>query len=443
MYYVLPFWIMRSVVREKTGALKTGIVANLIISAIATLVYILFIPFITSALGVSGAYLLVYFLMAIEILEYYSITALESYFQARVPQTIGYGMLIEQVCKVVLAYVIIIRLDQPLLGAAVATLAGLAVHIVYYLKLVTEELRQHVDWGHVKEWLKGSVATIYNVIGSQIALYIYIMLFQFGGDNGRGIVGAAAAVTAVITYSGYLAYALYPRLLAERRPEDITTSLRLVLMFAIPMTIGAIALSNSYIVLLRPDYSSAWPVLIVLAVDSFVTSVSNVFSYVITGLETVDESAKMSLTQLVKSPLWLAFSLPYLHSAITLPTAYYILTRYAYNQPFYAALYVSIINSSGHFAMFLIQYAIVRRITRISVPWTSAAKYTLSGAVMGALLYVIPHTTRLSMTLVMTVLGAAIYFPLLMVIDKEARGLPRSVINEIRRKRSPEIAKTE
>jgi O-antigen/teichoic acid export membrane protein len=434
MSSVLPFWIMRSVARGKGEGLKTGIVANLIISAVAALVYIIFVPFITSSLGVSTAYLLVYFLMAIEILEYYSITALEAYFQARVPQTVGYGMLVQQVCKVVLGYIIIIRLDLTLLGAAVATLAGFGVQIVYYLRLLAVELKERIAWGQVREWLKGSVATIYNVVGNQIAAFIYLMLFQYGGNNGRGIVGAAAAVTAVITYSWYLAYALYPRLLAEKRSEDITRSLRMVLMFAIPMTIGAIALSNSYIVLLGPDYSAAWPVLIVLALDAFIMSVSSVYGSVLYAFETVDESAKLSLRRLVKSRLWMAFSLPYLHSAITLPTAYYVLTRYAYKQPYYAALYVSIINSSGHFIMFLIQYAIVRKMTRITVSWRSIAKYTLAAAVMGTLLYLIPHTTRLSMTLVMTVLGAIIYFPLLMAIDKEARSLPRSVMNEIRRR---------
>lgn len=431
---VLSFWMMRSVARGKAGAAKTGIAANLIISVTATLVYLALIPSITSALGVSGTYLLVYFLMAIEILEHYSLAMMEAYFQARIPQTIGYGMLVQQVCKVVLGYVIIIRLDMPLVGAAVGTLAGFAVQIVYYFKLLAEEMRQKIEWGLVKVWLKSSVVTIYNYIGNQIAVFIFIMLFQYGGTDARSIFGSAAAVTTVITYSGFLAYALYPKLLAEKRQEDITTSLRMVLMFAIPMTIGAIALSNSLIVLLVPNLTFAGPVLIVLAVDAFITSVSGVLGSVITGFETFDESGEVSFGRLVRSRLWMAFSLPYVHSALTLPTAYYILTRYAYNQPYYAALYVSIINSLGHFAMFLVQYAIVRRMTRIVAPWRSAAKYTFAAAVMGALLYLIPHTTRLTTTLVMTILGVIIYFPLLMAIDKEARSLPRNIMNEIRRR---------
>ena len=434
MSSVLPFWIMRFAARGKGEAAKTGIIANLTISAIATLVYLLLVSFITSALRISATYLPAYFLMAIQIIELYSIAVLEACLQAKVPQTIGYGMLVQQVCKVVLGYVLIIRLDQPLLGVVVTTIASFALQTVYYLKLLAPELKQRIEWGYVKEWLKGSVATIYNVVGCQIAAFIFIMLFEYGGTDARGIVGAAAAVTTVITYSWFLAYALYPKLLAEKRREDITASLRMVLMFAIPMTVGAIALSNSFIVLLKPDYSFAGPVLIVLAIDAFITVLSNIFASVLFGFEKVDDNAKLSLRQLTKSRLWMAFSLPYVYSAITLPTTYYVLTNYAYNQPFYAALYVSIISSSAHFATLLIQYSIVRKMAKIAVPWRSVAKYALSAAVMGSVLYLIPHTTRLPMTLVETALGGIIYLALLMVIDKEARSLPSSIMREIKRR---------
>ncbi|NIO36954.1 hypothetical protein GTO27_04540, partial [Candidatus Bathyarchaeota archaeon] len=49
----IPFWTMRFVAREKEGAVKTGIIANLLISAIATAIYISLVPFITSSLNIS------------------------------------------------------------------------------------------------------------------------------------------------------------------------------------------------------------------------------------------------------------------------------------------------------------------------------------------------------------------------------------------------------
>lgn len=50
---VLPFWAMRFTTRGKKGSIKTGILANLTISGIATLIYLLLIPLITAMMGIS------------------------------------------------------------------------------------------------------------------------------------------------------------------------------------------------------------------------------------------------------------------------------------------------------------------------------------------------------------------------------------------------------
>jgi hypothetical protein len=400
----------------------------------ATLVYLLLIPLITSALGIGATYLPIYFIVSIQIIELHSIAVLEACLQARVPQNVGYGLIVQQVCKVILGYLFIVQLNQLLLGAVVSTIAAFALQTVYYFRLLAPELKKRIKWEYLKEWLKGSLVNIYNVAGNQIAAYIFILLFAYGGEGARGRLGAAAIVVNVITYSSFLAYALYPKLLAERKPEDITTSIKMVLMFAIPLTIGAIALSDSYITILTETYRDAAPVLIVLAIDSFVSVVSGLFSNVLFGVETVDEGAKLSLRQLTKSRLFIAFSLPYLHSAITIPTAFYVLTNLGQNQPLQAALYVSIINSAVHFVMFLILYVVVRKMIRISIPWLSIAKYVFAAAVMGGVLYLIPHPARITLTVAETAAGGAIYLGLLLLIDKEARTLPNSIRQEIRRK---------
>jgi len=431
---VLPFWTMRFVAREKEGAVKTGIFSNLAISIIATLIYLPLVPLITSALGISANYVSLYFVISIQIIEFHSLNMLEACLQARIPHTIGYGLLVQQFCKVILGYVLIIQLQQPLLGAVVASVVAFLIQIVYYFKLLAQELKQKTRWEYAKEWLKGSIANIYNVVGNQIATYIFIMLFAYGGEGARGRYGAAVQITNVITYSAFLAFALYPKLLAERKREDIATSFKMVLMFAIPMTAGAISLSNSYIIILKSEYIETAPVLIVLAIDALVSVVSGLFSSVLFGFERFDEEAKISLSELAKSRLLVVFSLPYLHSAITLPTAFYVLTTYAQNQPFQAALYVSIINSSVRFAMFLLLCVIVRKMIRLDIPWSNIAKYLFASAVMATALSLIPHPTTISLTLGITAIGGIIYLSLLMAIDKEARMLAIAVWRELKSK---------
>ncbi len=435
---VFPFWVMRFVARGREGVAKTGLFANLIISLIATFIYLSFIPSITSALDIGekyGAqYLALYFIIAVQIVEFYSISLFEACLQASIPQTVGYGLLVQQFCRVILGYVLIIQLGQPLLGAVISTIVAFAIQIAYYYKLLAEELRQRIRWEYVKEWLKGSMVNIYNVLGNQIATLIFIMLFIYGGIGGRGRYGVAAQVANVISYSSFLAFALYPKLLAERNHQDITTSMKMVLMFALPMTAGAMALSDSYITLFRTEYPDAGPVLIVLAIDALVSTIAGIFSSVLFGFERVDENAKISFRELAKSRLLIAFSLPYFHSAITIPATFYVLTTFTTDQPLQAALSVSIINSVARFAMFLVLYAVVRKMIKIGIPWKNMTKYVFASAVMAITLFVMPHPTRISLTLAMTAIGGIIYLALLMSIDRETRILARAIWQEIKRK---------
>ena len=88
---------------------------------------------------------------------------------------------------------------------------------------------------------------------------------------------------------------------------------------------------------------------------------------------------------------------------------------------------------------------------RISNPWKNISKYVLASAVMGVVLLLLPHSTGIltanaTMTekilnilhsLVLTAVGGIIYLAILMVIDKEVRTLPKAVLQEIKRKKSP------
>ncbi len=431
---VLPFWTMRFVARGREGAAKTGILANLTISITAAVIYLPLVPIITSALGVSEKYLLLYFLVAIQIIELYSINALEACLRAKMPQVIGYGLLTGECCKVILGYILIIQFQQPLLGAILSLITAVAIQTIYYFKLLAKELKQRIKWEYVKEWLKGSTANIYNVAGGQIAAFILIMLFTYCGEEARSNYGAAAQIAKVITYSSFLAFALYPKLLAERKPEDITTSLKTVLMFAIPMTVGAIALSDSYVIIMKDVYKDAWPVLIALAIDALIITISGLFGSVLFGVERIDEKAKISFRELAKSRLFIIFSLPYLQSAITLPTAFHILTTYTQNQPLQAAISVSIINTLAHVTTSFILYIIVRKTIKINIPWSNIAKYVFASAVMATALLVIPHPTRIYLTLIATAAGGIIYLTSLTAIDKEARTLAITIWQEIKSK---------
>jgi O-antigen/teichoic acid export membrane protein len=444
---VAPFWVMRFVARGKEGSTKTGFMTNLFVSVISTAVYLALVPLILSMLGISGGFLPVYLIASLQIVELYILTLFEGCLQACAPHTIGYGLLVQQIGKVALGYVLIVQMGQPLIGALVATIVAIAIQLFYYSQLLAPQFKEKIKWRYVRQWVKGSVANIYSVIGGQISAYVFIMLYEIGGEGSRGRYGAAATVTNVISYSSFLAFALYPKLLADRKKEDVTTALKMVLMFAIPMTVVAIVLSDSYITILRQDYPDASIVLTVSAVDTLIAVTTNVFSAVLFGLESLDQDEKISFKALVRSKLFVAFSLPYITSAITLPLTYFVLTNYASNQPLAAAFYVSIIIAVARFASFVVLYSLVRKAVKVDIPWKSISKYVLASAVMGALLFLLPHPAvvaaaetmdlifNIGRVLILTGIGAAIYLAIIMAIDIEARTLPKAMLQELRGKR--------
>jgi len=433
-YFILlstafPFWIMRFVARDKEGAAKTGIFANMLLGIAAALVYLALLPLLVPTFDL-GNYVLLFSVAAIYIIENYFVAALEACIQAQRPHCVGYGLLVGEVCKVLLAFILIIEFQFSLLGALLSIVIAFAVRIAFYIREVIAELKKKIAFDYIREWVKGSTFNIYNIIGDRIAAIIFLMLPIYGGEIAPSYYQAAIIIANVITYSTFLAYALYPKLLAENKMEDVTAAIKMVMMFAIPMTIGVLVMADSYLVIQKEVYKDATPVLMILGIDALILTVSNIYASTLYGIEKIDEKAKIPFKQVAKSRMFIAFSLPYAHSAITLPTTFYLLTNFARNQPLLATIYVTTVNTVAHFTMFIVLYALVHKAVKVKIPWKAIAKYVLASTFMAAFLFVTPHPKTIFLTIGVTVIGGIIYSAILLVIDREARTLIKTVLHE-------------
>jgi O-antigen/teichoic acid export membrane protein len=428
----IPFWAIRFIARDKPGATKTGIAANMILATIATLAYLAMLPIIIPSFGLQS-YITVYIITAGLVIETYLITVLEACLQAERPQFVGYGSLIGDLSQVLFTYFFVLQLQQGILGVMLSVIMASLIKTGIYLQTVLKELQQRLALSYVKEWLKGSAFNAYTIIGDRIAAIIFIMLSIYGGEIGASYYAASAYITNIIAYTNFLAFALYPKILAENRIDEATVSMKMVLMFGIPMTTAVLIIPSSYLVFLKLDstYVAAAPVLMIMAIDALITVFSSILSSVLAGIERVDEKAEIPFKQVVRSRLFLAFTLPYAHSAITLPAAFYALTYLARGDPLLVATYIVGINAIGHFAMLLVMYTVLNRTVKLNIPWKSIGKYAISAAVMAVVLFT-AHPMRRAPTLIMTGVGAAVYFGLLLAIDRETRNLARTILQTIR-----------
>ncbi len=432
----IPFWATRFIARRRSGSSKTGLVANLLVTAPFMVAYFLLLPWILSAFQISNTYLAVYLLLAAEIGELYIIFAFEGILQATKPQSVGFGFFIFEISKVALGAVLIFLLQMGLMGALISVISAYILQLLFYAKTSSKTFREKIRWIYIEEWTKASPINFYGIVGGRLANLYLFFLFIFGGTLSRAYYEAALIIAASVGHSSLLAYALYPRLLSKDSPEDIKKSLNMVLMFGLPMTTGVIALSECYLAILDPVYRVAIPVLVPLAIGILFSSLSTTFEAVIMGTEKFDVGTKVSFRKAVRSKLFLIMSLPYARALVTIPALYLIL-RYTFLGPLEIAVLTALIFLFAEFALASARFEIARRSLRFALPWKPLIKYLLACAVMAVILIIsrnlIANPFRLSAVIAMTILGGISYLITISLIDAESRTIGKYVLNKILR----------
>jgi len=426
---IIPFWTMRFVARQHPGASKTGLVINAIIATIAAALYLFTISGILYALQIREEYLTTYMIGVFLIFENYLVVVLEAILRSKRPETIGFGLFVLEISKVPLSFLFIVILRIGLIGALLGLTLASLIQIIFYLKYLMHSFSGKIRWDYVKEWFKASLLNIYNIVGMRILALTNIFLFIYIGELSRAYYGASQSIASIISYSSYLAFALYPKLLSGGGKEDVTTSLRMVLMFAIPMTLGAITISEDILSILNISYKVAKPVLMALSINAFLTTLSLIFSSVISGTEKIDVSAKISYREIVRSRLFLSITLIYIKAAMVVPSTYLLFTSMPLDA-LTAAVYLALINILANILVMLAKYVIARRCLKFMVPWISIGKYFAASLLMAFVLYLLRTPARLTITVAKTLFGALIYFLVLFIIDEETRRIIRFVKRE-------------
>jgi hypothetical protein len=332
-----------------------------------------------------------------------------------------------------LAYLLIVVLNQLLLGAMISLIAGAAVQTLFYGWLLKDELTQEIRWNYLKEWLRGgSAAFVYNAFGAQLVNLLFYVLILFSGQAALGYFQAAVTFSTVVGYASSLSFALYPKMLSEECPSEVAVSFKTMIMIALPLATVSLTMSWSLLTVLKAEYAAASPILMLLTVDTLVVLVSQFYNQCLMGTDSIDIGGKIPLGKLVKSRIFKVFSVPYIQAAFALPSLYFILTRLATADPIQAAEYMVTINIIVHIGAFVGLYILMRSSVGLPVHWKSIAKYALCATVAGLALLAIPNTSTLLTTFSKAVTGFAVYIAFLCLVDLDARNLIREIWNELK-----------
>ena len=248
----------------------------------------------------------------------YANSALYAAVYAIKPRAAALSEFMFETAKLVLALVFALGGRVTLREAMLAVLGGYAAQLASLLWTVGGEAFRRPNAGTAKRILSYSWLSALSLLASLIGSADVLLLSHFSSNEAVAYYTVVLVYSNAIVYSYLLARGLYQQLLsAGNKPELVEESLRAVLLFAVPSTVGAIALAPNLLYLLNPLYAKGADVLQAAALTAFLGTVNGVLLDAIQGAERVDAFA-VSHKELVKSKLFKVVALSYAKNAVAL-----------------------------------------------------------------------------------------------------------------------------
>jgi len=260
---------------------------------------------------------IVFVIAAIEIPLISAYTVLEAALTAHRPERVYYAMIIQEFVKLPIAVVVVLLLKLGLLGAILAAIAGYVARVFTSFLFVREIGLGRLEWRTASRILSRAWLPLYSGLQNYIAeLQFIVVVLIVGTAEVLGYASAVLLIGSIVAVSGNLSAGLYPKLLQSQSPGAVETSLKMVLLMAIPTSVGAFVLSEHILNILRPEYKAVAPILLIALPGALVYLVNNIIDVAMTGQERADFDDSADFKKLVRSRLFLTPTINIIQSVV-------------------------------------------------------------------------------------------------------------------------------
>jgi|GEM_PF-1481241 len=416
---VLPFWATRDFARGRLIA-KTSITSSTIISMPLTLIFLSLSGILSKS---SQAPIHPFLVASLLIPIYYASSSINSIMYVRYPQKVGWRVPLIDGLKIPIA---LYFLPYGLTGVLVAVVIANLVYVMYGIYVIRREIEKSFD----KDWLKSRIRHFWLPIIQSAVGYVNSASDQFLigtllSPLQLSTYGIGVTISNSVRASSQLSLPFSMSVLSKTSTsrEEVSSIMKFVTIFVIPMLIGGIILSRELFGIFGPMYrDSAW-ILWPLLLFAVLTSYSTVLYGIISGLEKIDYNLGADFKTLLRSKLFKLTLIDYgtttiliVSSMITIPWLGTL--GAAFSRLIAASISFTILS------IMCIEYLKLKRILK-DVSLTVLACIPMS-------VYLIsfkPSGTILTLLTIM--IAAIIYFTSLYIIDREARKLIKEFLKEV------------
>jgi len=365
------------------------------------------------------------------------------------PQAIGYGFLAFELTKIPFALVFVYFLKFGVEGAILASLVAYIVKISMNVFFAREVLRSNFQKKYLKKWLKLFWLPIYRTLPSVFALSdVVVFSIMTGSVTGVAYYTSARTIGFLVNHVRAFSQAVYPKLLQSEKQEFLQENLIKLFYFAFPLMAFSIAFAKPALFALNPIYQIAAPIVIVISIRTFLTTLNRALYSAHLGMERIDKDLQsISSKDYLKSKLMLIPTIENIKQGVylgVLALLLYILssqTESTLDLVFYWVLISLAIEIPVIFYMiYLTKKTFTIKIDKISIfkyLLVSIVVFGVSGIIIEEYWeYKISIFEFLPELLIFGIVSMLGYLAITYLIDKRTKILVKAIWNEIMKKNS-------
>ncbi len=438
---MISYWTIREVARNQNSG-KTSLLSGWLFSLVGIVIYLISAYFIS---GKTNADQNVILLGSILVPLIFSNRILHAITIGWKPQGISYAQIIFGVTQIPAGFALIYFLKLGTPGVIYSVAIAYGISIIFLLIYNKEKIQGCIKKEYIVKWIKFSWLTLYPALGGVI-LFLDVAIFSIITESVIGLAfwTASLAITTIIVSSGVMSVAIYSKLLQGKEKEFLSNSLRHLFYFSILFTALVITFAKPGLFALNPEYASAELVVIVLAIQVFLFTISGNIQGFITGIEKVDTNKKSTFQDYLKSKLFFMPTLTLIQSTvyIILLTVMLLSMVSIIESQIDLILYWAVIALIVQIPISIYTGIVFKKNFSINLDIKNIGKYFVSAIISFGITHVLIDSFLeyngaiiefLPQVILFIIFSVVMYVGITIVIDSNTRILAKAIISEIKK----------
>ena len=438
---MISYWTIREVSRNQDSG-KTSVISGWLFSLVGIIIYLISTYFISSKTDVDQNVIL---LGSILIPLIFTNRILHAITVGWRPQGISYTQIIFGLTQIPVGFTLIYFLKLGTTGVIFSVAIAYSISIIFLLIYNKEKIQGCIQKEYIVKWIKFSWLTLYPALGGVI-LFLDVAIFSIITESVIGLAfwTASLAITTIIVSSGVMSVAIYSKLLQGMEKAFLPNSLRHLFYFSILFTALVITFAKPGLFALNPEYASAELVVIVLAVQVFLYTISGNLQSFITGIEKVDTNKKSTFQDYLKSKLFFIPTLTLIQSSvyIILLTVMLLSMVSIVESQMDLILYWAIIGLIVQIPISVYTGILFKKNFSINLDIKNIGKYFISAIISFGITQVLINSFLeyngeiikfLPQVILFIIFFVVMYVGITIVIDSNTRILAKAIISEIKK----------